>query len=72
MPEPCSEKHYTVQEIAELWAVSTDTVRRIFAHEPGVMRIGKPLTTRRRQYITIRVPASVFRRVHDRLTAGNL
>ena len=68
MLEVCSEKHYTPQEVAKLWAISRDTVRRLFADEPGVVRIGKPLTTRRRPYITIRIPASVLQRVHDRIT----
>jgi hypothetical protein len=70
MPEVCSERHYTPQEIAEMWALSIHTVRRMFTKEPGVLRIGKPLTTRQRGYITIRIPASVLQRVHDRMTSA--
>ena len=32
------EKHYSVIEIAKLWALSEKTVRRIFEREPGVIR----------------------------------
>ena len=34
-----AERYYTVTEIAELWRVSTDTVRRLFEDEPGVIVI---------------------------------
>ena len=59
-----AERHYTVTEIAELWRVSTDTVRRLFEDEPGVIVISnsKPGKRPRR---TLRIPQSVA----DRLTA---
>jgi hypothetical protein len=67
--QSCQEKHYAINEVAEMWNVSRDTVRRLFYNEPGVVRIGKPLTMRKRVCITIRIPASVLQRVHDRLAA---
>jgi hypothetical protein len=45
-------------------------VQRLFKKEPGVIHLGTPLTMKRRQRITIRVPASVIQQVHDRLTAA--
>lgn len=32
-----AERHWTVAEVAKLWGVSKDTVRRLFAKEPGVL-----------------------------------
>src|SRR5713226_4668151 len=32
-----NEKHYSVIEIAKLWALSEKTVRKIFEREPGVI-----------------------------------
>jgi hypothetical protein len=50
-----------------MWGYSTDTIRRTFENEPGVIGIGKQLTIRKRRHITIRIPESVLRRVHHRL-----
>ena len=58
------ERHYSVQEIAELWQVSADTVRRRFAGEPGVLAIGRGRRS------LLRVPESVLSRVHNRMSNG--
>ena len=63
----CEEKHYSVTELAELWNLSKQTIRRIFQDEEGVVRIGEPGSTRKRSYMTLRIPDSVVRRVHMRL-----
>jgi AraC-like DNA-binding protein len=63
----CEEKHYSVTELAELWNLSKQTIRRIFQDEEGVVRIGDVRTARRRSYMTLRIPESVVRRVHLRL-----
>jgi hypothetical protein len=58
-------KHYSVREVAEAWGVSTDVVRRIFEHEPGVVILkNKGL---RRMYRVMRIPAHIVERVHKRL-----
>lgn len=64
-----TERHYSPAEIAELWNLSTEEVRRIFRDEPGVLVIGssKPRYGRRR-YMTLRIPEDVLERVHRRLT----
>ena len=68
------EKHYTPQEVAELWGLSDSAVRRLFQDEPGVLRVGEP--SRRlgrllkRRYFTLRIPESVVIRVHQRLSVG--
>ena len=63
------EKHYTPQELAEIWGVSVQTVREIFKSEEGVLKIGKDGTRTRRTYKTLRIPESVAERVHNRLSA---
>ncbi len=64
-----SERHYSVAEIAKLWNLSADCVRRIFEKEPGVLAIGADRTRPRgRRYLTVRIPESVAQRVHRRLS----
>jgi hypothetical protein len=66
------EPHYTLAQVAEAWGVSTDTVRRMFEGEAGVLVI-EPAPGRysRRRYRTLRIPASVAERVHRRMTVVN-
>jgi hypothetical protein len=64
-----AEKHYSPQELAEVWGVSVETVRVLFREEPGVLKIGKDGTRLRRGYKTLRIPESVAERVHTRLSA---
>lgn len=61
------ETHYTVLEIAKLWKVSPQTVRRIFGDEDGVLKFGSPETRFKRKRETLRIPESVAVRVHMRL-----
>lgn len=63
------EKHFTPQELAELWSVSVQTIREIFEREEGVLKIGRDGTRTRRRYKTLRIPESVVERVHTRLSA---
>ena len=62
-------QHYTVAEIASLWNLSENTVRRLFEKEPDVLIFGnqKPRFGRRR-YFTLRIPEFVVERVHRRLS----
>lgn len=62
-----NEKHYSVIEIAKLWALSEKTVRRIFEQEPGVIHWSREETVHKRGYRTLRVPETVVHRVHRRL-----
>ena len=55
------ERHYSVTEVASLWALSRDSVRRLFRREPGVLAMGD-------KYVTLRIPESVLERVHRRLS----
>ena len=63
-----AERHFTVAQIAEMWQLSPDSVRRLFEREPGVLAFGcEHSTGYRRRYTTLRVPESVLARVHRRL-----
>lgn len=59
-------KHYSLDELAELWDVSVDSIRRIFRDEPGVLKIGEYSPKRKRQ--SLRIPESVVERVYMRLS----
>jgi hypothetical protein len=63
-----AEPHYTVDEVAQLWKLSTDFVRRLFRDEPGVLVISPRQRKGKRAYVTLRIPQSVLERVHRRLS----
>ena len=54
--------------MAVLWNLSKQTIRRLFQDEPDVVRIGENDVRRKRAYVTLRIPESVARRVHQRLS----
>jgi len=63
---PVLEQHFTPQELAQLWRLDESTIRRLFQDEPGVLKLGK--ANRRdgkRDYVSLRIPASVAFRVHQ-------
>ena len=65
--EASLERHFSVGELASLWALSEQTIRRMFAGEPGVIEWGRGESRFKRGYITMRIPESVVQRVHCRL-----
>ena len=64
----CMEPHYTVEEIARLWGLSKDSVRRLFKNEPGVLAISPRHGKGKRSYVTLRIPSSVVERVHRKIS----
>lgn len=76
MPEPpsqsragaFSEPFYTVEELAALWKLSDDTIRRLFRDEPGVLVLGREKRPGKRRHMTLRIPESVALRVLSRLS----
>jgi len=62
------ERHFSIQEIAELWGLCENSVRELFKTEPGVVRIQRPKSRFKRAYTTIRIPRSVLERVHRRMS----
>ena len=65
--ETSLERHFSVGELANLWDLSEQTIRRMFAGEPGVIEWGHSESRFKRGYITMRIPESVVHRVHCRL-----
>jgi hypothetical protein len=66
------EKHYSPAELAELWNLSADTVRRMFKGEPGVLIFENPERSSSRRFRTLRIPASVAERVYSRFSNAAL
>jgi hypothetical protein len=62
-----TEKHYTPEELGELWRFSAEKVREIFNSEPGVLKVGHEECRYKRRYVSLRIPKSVAERVHRRL-----
>ena len=63
------ERHFTPQQLADLWLLHVSTIRRLFIDEPGVMKFGKSSRRDgRRDYVTLRIPESVARRVYAKRT----
>ena len=67
-PLSAFEKHYSVQEVAELWGYSENTIRRIFQDEKGVLKQGRPETRFKRKRFQLSIPESVLIRVHQRMS----
>jgi hypothetical protein len=66
------ERHFTPQHLAELWDLDESTIRRIFIDEPGVFKYGKSCRRNgRRDYVTLRIPESVVRRVYAERSRWN-
>jgi hypothetical protein len=63
-----TQRHYSVIEISKLWKLCPDSVRALFRDVPGVIRINRPKTRKKRAYLSLRIPESVMQRVHLNLT----
>jgi hypothetical protein len=64
--EMALERHYSIQQVAEMWQLSETAVRDIFRDEPGVFRVARPKGRYKRAYVTLRIPQSVLQRAHRR------
>lgn len=65
---PFVVRHYSVAEIAKLWGLAPNTVRRIFEREPDVVAIGRAISARgKHRRVTLRIPQPVAERVWKRL-----
>jgi len=64
MSDNAFEKHYLISELAKLWNISVETVRRAVLAEPDVMKLTGPSGK-----TSYRIPESVARRIHTKLVA---
>jgi hypothetical protein len=65
-----NEKHFDLSELAATWGLSVETIRKLFADDPRVVK--SPIAsgpTGRRRYCTLRIPSSAAARIHKRLSA---
>ncbi len=58
------ERHFTIQELAELWAIGRETVRLLVKDEPDVLKIRNG---RKKAHTRYSVPESVAKRIYLRL-----
>jgi hypothetical protein len=60
---------YSVKELAGLWGVSDETIRRLFEEEDGVLDIQTPRRSKskKRRYRNLRIPGHVALRVENRM-----
>jgi hypothetical protein len=65
LPPINGERLYTPSELGILLSLDPSTVRRMFLDEPGVIKFGKENQRGKRDYVTLRIPASVAQRVLD-------
>jgi hypothetical protein len=68
---PALERHFTVAEVAQMWNLSEDAVRKRFRNEPGVLMLGDANPRGKRRYLTLRIPSSVLERVHRQMSLSN-
>jgi hypothetical protein len=54
---------YTPRDLANLWQLSENSIRRLFQDEPGVFKLGDSNPRGRRGYTTLRIPEDVALRV---------
>jgi len=59
-----TERHFSVGTLAELWSYSEDTITRMFAELPGVLKIGTPGGRGKRPRLTLRIPESIALKVY--------
>ena len=62
VPDPF-DRMFTPAELAKLWSLSEQSIRRLFMDEPGVFVIGNGNPRKKRTYCTLRIPQAVAERV---------
>jgi hypothetical protein len=62
------EPHYRISDLVEKWSIGRETLRKIFAEEPGVIKV---CLGKNKKHTTYSIPASVAERVHRRLENGD-
>lgn len=66
---PAFEPQFTAADVAKMWKMDRSTIQDMFIDEPGVFKHGKQnRKDGRRDYVTLRIPASVVKRVYERRT----
>ena len=58
------EKHYRIGELAHMWGLGRETVRKLVKDDPGVIKIRMG---RKKAHTIYSVPESAAQRIHTRL-----
>jgi hypothetical protein len=58
------ERHYRISDLARLWSLGRETVRKLVKDDPGVIKIRMG---RKKTHTLYSVPESAARRIHTRL-----
>jgi hypothetical protein len=66
-PEPAAE-FYTVAQLAQMWNLSEDVIRKEFEQEPDVLKLARARKGKR-PYKTLRIPKDVAERVRRRMSS---
>jgi hypothetical protein len=61
------ERHYRISELAALWRLGRETIRKVVVSEPGVVKVR---FGRKKVHTTYSIPASVAAKIHTRLLNG--
>ncbi len=67
MNDTATETHYSCMEIAEMWGLSSKSVRNLFRDDPRVLKVAHTGRRRKRDYVTLRIPESVVKQKHKEL-----
>lgn len=62
VPDPFG-RMFTPRELADLWHLSEQSIRRLFQDRPGVLKIGDSNPRGKRGYVTLRIPTAVVEQV---------
>ena len=66
-PDTSFERHYRIGELAKLWGIGRETIRKAIQREGGILRIQMG---RKKAHTFYSIPESVAKRIHTRLTNG--
>ena len=61
------ERHYRISDLARMWSLGRETVRRLVKDDPGVVKIRMG---RKKAHTIYSVPESAAQRIHTRLLNG--
>jgi hypothetical protein len=62
VPDPFT-RMFTPRELADLWQLSEQSIRRLFQDRPGVLKLGDSNPRSKRGYVTLRIPSAVVEQV---------
>lgn len=61
------EKHYRIGELARIWGLGRETVRKLVKDEPGVVKVR---LGHKKAHTIYSVPESAAQRIHTRLVSS--